>query len=69
MAGTPLTDPQAGFVGVTIYDKTGLISLNTSLTPTKHGSVHITDVKGSRVSLTAEDGTVFVFDSTTYMFV
>ncbi len=67
-AGATQTDPLQGFVGVAAYNKTGLQPLNKSLTPTKHGSVHITAVNGSLVTLVAVDGTMFVFDDTTYTF-
>ena len=67
-AGASKRDPQQGFVGVAAAQKTGLVVLNTSLTPTKHGSVHITAVNGSLVTLAAADGTTFTFDDTTYTF-
>jgi hypothetical protein len=67
-AGAANNDPQQGFVGVATSGRTGLYALNKSLTPTKHGSVHITAVNGSLVTLMAQDGTTFTFDDTTYMF-
>lgn len=67
-AGASKGDPQQGFVGVAITQKNGLVVLNTSLTPTKHGSVHITAVNGTIVTLVATDGTSFTFDDTTYTF-
>ncbi len=68
VAGAVKSDPQQGFVGVATFQKTGLVALNKSLTPTKHGSVHITAVNGSLVTLIATDGTTFIFDDTTYTF-
>jgi len=69
VAGASRADAQAGFVGVAVAEKNGLKPLNKSLTPTKHGSVHIVDVKGNVVVLQAQDGTRFSFDFVTYAFV
>lgn len=69
VAGSSLGDPQAGFVGVAAAANNGVKSLNKSLTPTKHGSVHITEVKNGLVYLQAKDGTKFTFNHTTYAFV
>ncbi|MHB8646673.1 MAG: hypothetical protein ACYDAR_12865 [Thermomicrobiales bacterium] len=51
-----------------MYRRIGLFVVNKSPTPTKHGSVHITVVNGSLVTLVAADGTTFIFDDTTYTF-
>ena len=69
VAGASLTDPQSGFVGVATASGNGVKSLNKSLTPAKHGSVHITEVKNGLVYLQAQDGTKFTFNYTTYVFV
>jgi hypothetical protein len=69
VAGVAKDDPQQGFVGVAQAQiKGGMIALNKSRTPTKHGSVHITAVNGSLVTLTASDGTIFTFDYNSYTF-
>lgn len=67
-AGAAISDRQQGFVGTGRFDKTGLVVLNESPTPAKHGSVHITAVNGSLVTLIAKDGTTFTFDYNTYAF-
>lgn len=68
VAGAPVGDPSQGFVGVAVWQKTGLRLLKSTVTPTKHGSVHVTAVNGSLVTLVAADGTTFVFDYVTYTF-
>lgn len=69
VAGSVKGDAEQGFVGVATTDvKHGLVPANKSLTPTKHGSVHITAVNGSLVTLVASDGTTFTFDYSTYAF-
>jgi hypothetical protein len=69
VAGSVKGDAERGFVGVaTTQVKHGLVSDNRSFTPTKHGSVHITAVNGSLVTLVATDGTTFTFDYATYTF-
>jgi hypothetical protein len=74
-AGVAQGYPREGFVGVASENHLigfsqgaqGLRALNKTVTPTLHGSVHITHVNGPLVTLVAQDGAVFYFDYQTYI--
>lgn len=68
--GETIYDLQQGCVSVAVGAATSGPSLNYHeyLTPKKAGSVKITAVSGTRVSLVAKDGTTFTFDLDTRTF-
>lgn len=73
VAGASVDSPGWGIVNVGSYkhyqSAVGFNRLDSSLTPTRHGSVHIVAVNLPYFTLIAADGTVFTYNYTAYTFV
>ena len=68
-AGAAASDATQGVVVVQRLSADGSASPPRGFdTPTKDGAVHVTAVRGSRVTVVAEDGATFTFDLSTMRF-
>jgi len=69
-AGARTDDDSQGVIVVQQLASDGSASTPTAYdTPTRSGAVHVTEVKGSRVTLLTDGGTTFTFDVVTMRFV